>query len=665
MATPDIAADWWEAEQQYTDEVVGTDPLPQMFEDAVKRYGDGEAQLYKGGVYDRSLTETGGLPEPEAGEYASITYNEMSEIVRRLAAGFRELGLEKGDRVGMFADTRAEWALSDWSVLSAGGVTTTVYTESSPKQVKYLLNNPGAIGVVVENEYLLDRIIKVEDDLSLEFVVVMDTLEKYDDVDQIHSLGDLYELGDEAFDEDEFQSWLAEQDSDDLASLIYTSGTTGQPKGVKLTHANFRANVNQIRKRSGPRPDKSDDLAVVDEDSTTISFLPLAHVFERTVGHFYMFASGATVGYAESADTVGEDMKKIRPSGGASVPRVYERIFDQMREQASESPTKERIFNWATDVGRQYAQTDSPGLMLRLKRGIADQLVFSQVKEQLGGEVKYLVSGGGSLSKDLAQLFEGMGIPIYEGYGLTEASPVVTSNPPEDSRAGTLGPLVQNMEYEIHEEAVSEDRREEADGTIGELRIRGPNVTEGYWELPEETEEAFDEDGYFKTGDIVEVVEDEYLVYHDRLKNLLVLDTCKNVAPDPIEDKFSTSNRVEQIMVMGDDEKFISALIVPNFKAIERWAENRNIDLPDTNAEICQDDRVREWVDEDVQLVNRELEKVEQIKQFQLVPIEWTPENDMLTPSLKKKRRNILEECEEAYDRIYNPTEEEAAAADD
>jgi len=653
---------WRQAEVEYTDEVIGTDTVPEMFEASANHRPESPAQMYKGGTYPRSLTPRI-VPEPEPGEYATITYGEMRDVVRRLATGFRTIGVENGDRIGIMADTRMEWAMTDFALLATGGIVTTVYTESSPQQCRYLLNDPGATGVVVENEALLDRVAQVQDDLTLEFVVVLDELQMYEDVDQIYSLADIYDIGESRFDEDQYLSWIDEQDVHDLASLIYTSGTTGKPKGVKLTHYNFRSNVNQLRKRMGPRPDKPDDLPVLDEDKRTISFLPLAHVYERTAGHFFTFASGVTVGYAESADTVSEDIKLLQPDGGTSVPRVYERIYDEMREQASGSTVKERVFSWATDLAREYSRTDDPGLAMRTKHAVANQLVYSQVKEELGGNITLMVSGGGSLSKDLADLFHGMGLPILEGYGLTEAAPVVSSNVVEDNRAGTLGPPLADVEIRIDTDAVPDEQFGDAGGETGELLVRGPNVTDGYWEMPERTEAAFTDDGWFRTGDIVERVADDYLVYHDRLKNLLVLDTGKNVAPEPIEDAFSTSSRIEQAMVMGDDRSFVSALTVPNFDAIERWAENRNIQLPDSKEAICRDEQIRGWIDEDVQRVNRTLEKHETIKRFELVPREWTPENNLLTPSLKKKRRNVGEEFADAVARIYR--EEEAPTADD
>ena len=654
--------DWREAEEAYTDEVIGEDTIPRLFEAAAERHADLEAQWYKGGVYERSLVDEV-VPAAPAGQYAALTYGEMRDVVRNLAAGFRGLGVESGDRVGIYADTRMEWAQSDLALLAAGAVVTTVYTESSPSQAEYLLSDPEASGVVVENGRLLERLLEVEDSLDLEFVVVIDEFDGHDDREDVCSLAEVHDRGAEAFDRERYEGWLDERDFDDLASLIYTSGTTGEPKGVMLTHRNFRTNINQCRKRFAPRPDRDPDVPTIDETARSLSFLPLAHVFERLAGHYLMFGTGATVAYAESSDTVAEDIKLVRPTVATSVPRVYQRIYDSMREQAAESEFKSRVFEWAVDVGRQYATTDRPGPLLRAKHGLADRLVFSTVEEQMGGNVEFFVSGGGSLSKRLAELFEGMGLPILEGYGLTEASPVVSTNPPEDMRAGTLGPPVYGMETKLDVEAVTEDQRERATGTVGELLIRGENVTEGYWNKPEATEGAFTEDGWFRTGDIIERTEDGYLVYHDRLKEILVLDTGKNVAPGQIENEFATSDRIDQIMVMGDDEKFVSALCVPNFEGVERWAEREGVDLPEDPAAICENEEVQRWIAEEIIEVNEAFSKHERIKEFRLVPDEWTPENDLLTPSLKLKRRNILDRYEERVREIYG--REATAAADD
>jgi long-chain acyl-CoA synthetase len=636
-----------QAEAEYEDEVIAEDTLPRLFEDSAERHGHRDAQWYKGGVYDRSLAPEV-VPTAPDGRYAALKYAEMQEIVHDLAAGFRELGVTPETPVGIFSDTRMEWAQVDFGLLAAGGVVTTVYTESAPEQVRYLLDDPGAEGVVVENEELLERVLEVEADLDLSFIVVIDEFEGYDDRDDVLSLAEVYRRGEAAFDADAYESWIDERDVDELASLIYTSGTTGQPKGVKLTHWNFRSNVNGIRKRVGPRPDKGPDVPVFDETDRVLSFLPLAHVFERVSGHFLQFGSGATVAYAESTDTVADDLQLVEPTGASSVPRVYERIYDNIREEAPAA-----VFDRAVAVAREYATTENPGIGLRVKHALFDRLVYSTVREQLGGNIEAFISGGGSLSKRLSQLFQGMGLPIYEGYGLTETSPVVSVNPPEDSRAGTLGPPLVNVDVRLDETVVSADQREAADGPVGELHVKGPNVTEGYWERPGSTEEAFTQDGWFRTGDIIEQSDDGYLIYHDRLKQLIVLDTGKNVAPQPIEDEFATSDRVDQVMVVGDDQKFIGALIVPNFETVRQWAADEGISVPDAPEAMCEDDRVRAFVEEEVRAVNETLSKSEQIKEFRLIPLEWDADNDLLTPSMKKKRRNILETFEDEVRAIY------------
>ncbi|MFC6716302.1 AMP-dependent synthetase/ligase [Natrialbaceae archaeon GCM10025810] len=642
---------WREAEREYEDAVIGETTLGRLFEDAAERHSNRPAQIYKGGIYDRSLTESV-LPAAPDGDYREISYAEMRDVVRNLAAGFRDLGVERGDRVGIFANTRMEWAQTDFALLGAGAVVTTVYTSSSPAQVRYLLDDPGASAVVVENEDLLERVLEVEADLDLEFVVSMDRLEGYDDRDDVLELGEVYERGQEGFDLEAYQEWVDAPDLDDLASLIYTSGTTGRPKGVQLTHRNFRSNVNGVRKRFGPRPDKSDDVPVLDEESLAVSYLPLAHVFERTAGHFVLFASGACVAYAESPDTLQEDFSLVRPKTATSVPRVYEKIYDAIREQASESGLKRRIFEWATDVGVEHQETASPGPLLDAKMAIADRLVFSSVRGALGGEIELLISGGGSLSPELCRLYHAMGLPIYEGYGLTETAPVVSTNPPEAVQVGTIGPPLSNVEIDVDGRVVDQDAFDDP-GEVGELLVKGPNVTPGYWEKPGATREAFTEDGWFRTGDIVHVRPDGYLEFRDRAKQIIVLSTGKNVAPGPIEDAFAASEVVEQAMVVGDGEKFVGALLVPNTEHVREWADAEGIDLPDDPEDLCDDERVREYVQAEVDRVNRSFEKHETIKRFELVPKEFTEENDMLTPTMKKKRRVILDRFEDRLERIY------------
>jgi len=647
-------ANWYEAESAYTDAVIGSDTLGELFAATATRNAGQDAQQYKGGVYDRSLTDDI-IPAPAAGTYAALSYERMAELVKYLAAGFRDLGVTADSRVGLFASTRMEWALSDFAILSAGGVVTTVYTDSSTDQVQYLLSDPGSEAVVVGTAEQLGRVLEVEDDLGLSAIVVMDDVES--ERDDVYTLADVYERGETVFEEDAYRSWLADRQPADLASIIYTSGTTGKPKGVRLTHRNFRANVNQTRKRLADRPDKPPDVPAIEAGMTSIAFLPLAHVFERLAGHFFMYASGVTVSYAESPETLADDLQILSPHVSASVPRVYERMFKRIREQAGESPVKERIFDWALDIAQRYARTEDPSTLLSVQHALADRLVYSTVREGLGGRVEFMVSGGGSLSKTLCESFLGMGVNIIEGYGLTETAPVISINPPEDIRPGTLGVPVTEMDTRIDSSVVDSSEFDGVNGTVGELLVSGPNVTDGYWNDPGETERSFTElDGqrWFRTGDIVERTEENVLVYHDRLKQLLVLSTGKNVAPQPIEDRFATNDRIEQIMVVGDDEKFVGALIVPDFGEMERLAANAGVELPDDPHERCSDPDVRAWIQEAVDQINTDLERTERIRAFELVPEEWTVRNDRLTPSMKKKRRNIRSEFDEKVTQLYD-----------
>lgn len=654
---------WREAEAAFEDAVLGETTLGRLFDERATEHADSVAQRYKGGIYDRSLVAAGVVPAAPDGDFADLTYAEMHGIVRTLAAGFRSLGVAAGDRVAIYSHTRMEWAQTDFALLAAGGVVTTVYASSSTSQAKYLLSDPGASGVVVENAELLSNVLAVEDELDLEFVVILDEIPDGSgmagavrDRDDIYTLGEIHERGADAFDAAAYESWLDERRPEDLASLIYTSGTTGKPKGVELTHRNFRSNVNQCYRRFGPRPDKTD--GVIAAGSTTLSFLPLAHVFERLAGHFLMFAAGATVAYAESPDTLREDFRLVRPTVGTSVPRVYEKLYDAIRSQAAESPVRRRIFEWAVDVGQTYHATDDPGSVLSLKHRLADRLVFEQVREALGGRVDFFISGGGSLSPELCRLYHAMGLPIFEGYGLTETAPVVAVNPPEAPKVGTIGPPLYDVEVDVDETVVG-DRPGAAGGDVGELLVRGPNVSDGYWNRPSDTDAAF-ADGWFRTGDIVELRPDGYITFRERAKQLLVLSTGKNVAPGPIEDAFAASPIVEQCIVVGDGRKFVSALVVPNFEGLHEWADGEGIDLPADRTAITREDRVRERIQREVDAVNESFEPYERIKRFRILPEEFSEDNDLLTPTMKKKRRNILDRYGDQIQMIYDPDANES-----
>ncbi|MFP4590655.1 MAG: AMP-dependent synthetase/ligase [Halobacteriales archaeon] len=649
-----------ESERRYEDEVIGETNLARMFEDAAGRHEHRPAQHYKGGVYDRSLVGPVLEAAPD-GEFRSITYGDMRTIVRNLSAGFVDIGVDPDDRVAIASSTRMEWAQADFALLATGATITTVYPDSTTDTVRYLLDHAGATGVVAENAEILERVATVWDDVeTLEWVVVMDDPGDHPaaDRDDVIPLADVHERGDASFDPSAYHERIDAVELDDLASIIYTSGTTGRPKGVRLTHGNFRANVNQIRKRFGPRPDKPAGAKSITTDSRAVSYLPLAHVFERLAGHFLLFASGTSIAYAESPETLQEDFALVEPTMATSVPRVYERIYAAIRDEAESSALGARVFPWATAVGREYHRTDDPGLGLRLRRAVADRLVFKKVRDALGGQIEMLISGGGSLSADLCALYHGMGLPILEGYGLTETSPVLTANPPEAPEIGTIGPLVVDVEARLNDQVeLPDDVAPEAD--VGELQVRGPNVTDGYLDNPDANAESFTEDGWFRTGDLVERRDDGYFVFLERLKEVIVLSTGKNLAPGPIEDRFAASALVEQAMLCGDSKPFVGALVVPSVEGFQRWAKRNGEALPGDRAALAGHARVRQAIAEEIEAVNEDLESHERIRDFRLVPEEFTEANDLLTPTMKKKRRNIIDRYREELREMYADTDVE------
>ncbi|QZA88008.1 long-chain fatty acid--CoA ligase [Salinarchaeum sp. IM2453] len=653
-----------EAEQEYTHPAIDETVLPVELENAVERYQDQPAQQYKGGIYNRSLTGDI-LPEAPVGEFASISYQTLGQITQYLAAGFRDLGIEADDRVAIFSETRMEWAHADFGLLAAGATVTTVYPDVSDDKLAYLISDPNATAVIVDSEGALKQLLDIEDDIDISYIITMDTV----DISRpdVLTLSDVYNRGETVFDEASYQSWLDTQEFDDLATLIYTSGTTGQPKGVKLTHRNLRSNLNQVLARYGSREEIPPEYQI-GTSTQTVSFLPLAHVFERLAGHYLMFAGGASVAYAESPDTLQEDFQAIQPTTSTAVPRVYEKIYAAIREQATESAIKERIFNWAVDVAQAYHHTNNPGSILTAKHAIADQLVFQKVREELGGNIDFMISGGGSLSAELCALFHGMGLPIFEGYGLTETSPVISVNPPTQPKVGTIGPPVVGLDIHV-DTAATTDGDSDKQGDVGELLVRGPNVTKGYWNKPAATDRSFEQqlttdqsqaieaDGgtnaWFRTGDIVHHRPDGYLEFVERAKRVLVLSTGKNVAPRPIEDAFVSSNIIEQSVVIGDNRKFVAALLVPNYQHIREWAAQNNIDLPDQREDICTDDRVVDYIWKEVDRVNEQFDPHEQVKEFALLPEEFTVENGLLTPTMKKKRGSIFDRYESKIESIY------------
>ena len=643
---------------------VREETLPQLFERVAANVPDRVAQQYKGGVYDRSLVDAGVVDPAPDSAYASLTYAELRHIVRRLAAGFRALGLTPGDRVAIVAETRMEWAHVDFATLAAGGVVTAAYPGGSPDRLCSLLADADPTLVVVGRSAGVDALETIGEDLATDgatgptTVVTMDAIGAASGADAVTetdtlgarstvsadvdvcTLGDVYGRGEQAFERDRYRAWLEAVDSDDLASLVYTSGTTGRPKGVRLTHTAFRANVAQCLDRLGG--DADDDGPSLDADSTALSVLPLTHVFERTMGHYLVFGAGGTVAYAEGPATLAEDLSLVQPTMASGVPRIYEKLFAGLVDPDSDAATRAAF----------------------------------------GGEIDWLVSGGGALSPSLCAAYHEAGIPILEGYGLTETAPVVSVNSPTDPAVGTIGPPVADTQIAIDERVgegvntrTGDGGSDGGDDPVGELLVRGPQVTDGYWNRPDATREAFsspeacpdlvtagpspttwggDPDGpWFHTGDVVRLRADGHLVFQERTKRLLVLSTGENVAPRRIETRLTDDPLVDQCVVLGDDRRFVSALVVPDLDAAARWAADTGVDIPADRPTASRDPRLRERLAAAVETANDDLEPVERVKQFRLIPARLTPENGLLTPTLKQKREAIRERFDDAIESMY------------
>jgi long-chain acyl-CoA synthetase len=562
------------------------------------------------------------------GKYVSIPTEELVENVRRLATALDAMGVQRGDRVALMAENGPHWPTVDFAVLATGAVLVPIYPTLTPDQAAYIANDCGAEILIIEGSERLAGLLGERHDMPLvsKYVVI----DGESDDPGVASLQQL--LKDNApMDMDALEERAKQVSPDDLATFIYTSGTTGNPKGVMLTHGNIASNVEACL-----------ECMNISSDQTALSFLPLSHSFERTIDYIY-FYRGVTIAYAESVQTVGENFGEVKPHMFVSVPRVYEKVLARVHENvAKSSPIKQKIFHWAEGVAREALpyrlREESPPGLLGLKLGLADKLVFGKLKDRLGGRFEFAFSGGAPLSPDIAQFFWGAGIQIYEGYGLSETSPVLTVNRPGKTKMGCVGPTVPGVELMIADD--------------GEILAKGPNIMKGYWNLPEQTAEAIDEEGWFHTGDIGEIDDEGFLKITDRKKEIIVNAYGKNVAPAPIENSLKSSRFIEQAVVIGDKRKFLSALIVPDFATLEVWAGENGVPTDDRGAMIA-DQKVRDLYTQEIDVVNGKLAKYELIRAFDLVPKEFTIETGELTPTQKIKRRVINEKYANAIEGIY------------
>ncbi|MCH8289543.1 long-chain fatty acid--CoA ligase [Candidatus Poribacteria bacterium] len=567
------------------------------------------------------------------GSYQDISYDELDNRVKYFCLGLIELGLRKGDRVALLSENRPEWAISDLAILAAGGVNVPMFWTLTPAQVEYILRDSAAKIICVSNKGQLQKVEAFRANVSsLERVITFDAIDSKAD-DSVVTFEDVCELGKKVDDGDRVCQEVNDSIApSDFATLIYTSGTTGDPKGVVLTHSNLMSNAQTC----------TEILGVTHED-VFLSFLPLSHVFERMAGHYLPLACGSTVAYAESPFTVAKNMQEVRPTVMASVPRLYETMHERILRSVREgSSLRQKIFHWSIGVGEKVSQAiqkkSKPSAILSMKAKLADKLVLNKIKAATGGRLRFFVAGGAALPKSLAEFFHAAGLIILEGYGLTETSPVISVNRPDKWRFGTVGPPIPGVEVKIAED--------------GEILSRGPHIMKGYFNKPEDTAEVIDSEGWFHTGDIGLIDEDGFLKITDRKKNIIVLSNGKNVAPQPIESQLVQSPYVSQVMLVGDKRKSIAALIVPNFDALKGYAKEQKIDAEDIST-LVETKEIRQFIRQEVNRLLVDFADFERVKMFTLLDQEFTQENDEMTPTLKLKRRVILERYKDRIEKMY------------
>ena len=566
-------------------------------------------------------------------KWIDITVPEFRDTVRAVACGLRDLGVKAGDRVAILSENRPEWAMSDFAILASGAVTVPVYPTLLGWQIEYILNDAGVVAVLCSTQEQLDKVQEIRSHVpSLHNVIICDqppTLPP-----GVIPFKDLVERG-KKWEASQGRNWFdqsrASSKPDDLATLVYTSGTTGNPKGAMLTHGNVTSNVVTVR-----------DIVPIGAGNVALSILPLSHILERMVDYLY-FYKGGCIAYAENVNKVADNLQEVKPDYFAAVPRLFEKMRARVMDNvAAAPPARQKIFHWALKVAQERLpyrierKPMPPGL--KIKSAIADKLVFSKILARLGGNVKYVVSGGAPLSAELAAFFIGAGVEILEGYGLTETSPVIAVNKPDKRRLGTVGPVIPGIEVKIAPD--------------GEILSRGPHIMKGYWNNPDATAQAIDPDGWFHTGDIGEIDSDGFLKITDRKKDIIINAYGKNIAPQPLEALLKSSPYVGTPVLIGDQRKYLAALIVPNFEKLERDAQALGVDTR-SRENMVSDPRVKKLIQDEIDRFNANLDRQEKIRRFALLSRDFTIEEDEITPSLKVKRKVIDKKYKSVIDQLY------------
>jgi long-chain acyl-CoA synthetase len=571
----------------------------------------------------------------KAGAYVPLSAAEFGAGVKHLALGLRALGFGPGQKLCLLSENRPGWTMTDFATLTAGGLTVPIYTTLVSEQIRYIVDDSDASIIVVSNADQWKKIAPLRAGLTKvrQYITFADEAP-----DGVLTLAEVLEKG-RALAEAQpglYDEMVATVRPEDEATLIYTSGTTGVPKGVILTHNNLVSNIKTA----------ADIIEFTDKD-TVLSFLPLSHVLERMVMFTYIY-KGCTVAFAESVEAVAQNLLEARPHIMVSVPRVFEKIYTKVMDQVMASPAlRRRIFFWGLKVGKAYSALKLAGQPvpsgLAFRRKIAAKLVFSKIISKTGGRVRFFVSGGAPLSKDIAEFFYAIGLTILEGYGLTETSPVLALNTFAALRLGTVGKVIPGVEIKIAED--------------GEILARGPNIMKGYYKKEAETREIM-AGGWFHTGDIGQFDGDGFLVITDRKKDLLVTSGGKNVAPQPIENLLKTSSYITNAVVIGDRRRFVAALIVPEFDKLKGYAQDQGIAY-DSIGELCQDRRVVDFLKDEVDRATPLLASYERVKKIVVLPRDFDIEKGEITPSLKVRRANVTAEYQDLIEALYREAGEE------
>lgn len=564
------------------------------------------------------------------GKWEKFSTLDYKKNVDNFSYGLLALGFEKGDKILTVSNNRPEWNFIDMGMSQAGAVHVPVYPNISDEEYLHVLSHSDSRMVIVSSKEHYDKILPLAKKTpNIEKVYT------FDQVEGAPNWTEITRLGAKNQDAEKLKQIKDSIAHEDLVSIIYTSGTTGRSKGVMLSHQNFISNVLA-----------SIHLLPVGSDAHFLSFLPLCHVFERMVNYLLQY-KGCAVYYAESIETIGDNLREVSPHGMTAVPRVIEKLFDKLLLKGKELPgMKKAIFFWAVKLGLRYELNRENGSIFEFKRKIADKLIYSKWREALGGNIKIIISGGAALQARLARVFHCAGLPILEGYGLTETSPVIAVNQMDYPyvRFGTVGPVLDNVEVKIAED--------------GEILMKGPSLMMGYYKDPEKTAEVIDKEGWFHTGDIGELQDLNILKITDRKKEIFKLSTGKYVAPQVIENKFKESQFIEQIMVVGENEKYTAAIICPAFHFLNGWCFLHHIKYRDTK-EMIKHPKVIARFQEEVDRLNASLNEHEKVKKFELTCTEWTPESGELSPTLKLRRNIVKEKYRILFDRLYGYTDKD------